>query len=648
MSRLFDASNRDVRLGGRIGRGGEGSVFEVVGDPNAVAKVYHQPLDAKKSSKLLAMVHQANTAISEIAAWPTTTLHGSRGGRIVGLLMPKIIGHHPIHHLYSPAQRKVTFPAADWSFLVHTARNLAQAFTTVHGQGHVVGDVNQGNIVVSSNALVKLIDCDSFQITENGRTYPCEVGVGHFTPPELQGRSFGGLIRTPNHDAFGLAVLSFHLLFMGRHPFVGQFHGPGDMPIERAIREFRFAFGQGTRTGQMTPPPHVLRLGAVSQTLAALFERAFSEAAARTNSRPTGPEWVAALDSLRHELQACRRYAGHKYHRALSDCPWCAIERGGGPDFFISITSAVRVATGFDLQAIWTALAQVPSPDFPAISTVLASSVNVTGKPLPAGLTRVKVSRAASGWCSLGALAGVIFGLLPPASILLVLTLVIVWLILRRNTAYVEERTRRQQIAKTAEQALQTVRAQWEHEVGNAQRDFHSRRRALEENRKEYQSLGSAYQRDRNALNAKREENQRRKFLEQYFVQRASVRGVGPGLKTTLASYGIETAADVTYRAVLAVPGFGPTRTKELLGWRNKLEQGFRFDPTKGVDQADIVALDQRYAARKQDLERSLRTGLEELRRLAAIATQKHSALLPALRRRADELARAKADASVA
>ncbi len=648
MNRLFDGVGREIQLGGRIGRGGEGTVFEVISEPSVVAKIYHETVDAERSSKLATMVHQANPVILEIAAWPTTTLHGRGGGRILGILMPKIVGHHPIHELYSPAQRKATFPTADWSFLVHTARNLAQAFSTVHSQGHVVGDVNQGNVVVSSKALAKFIDCDSFQISRNGKTYSCNVGVGHFTPPELQGRSFGGLVRTPNHDNFGLAVLCFHLLFMGRHPFVGKFLGSTDMPIERAIREFRFAFGQGAGARQMAPPPHVLRLAGVSHGVASLFERAFSESAARSGSRPFAAEWVSALDLLRQEIRTCSRYAGHKYCRTLSECPWCAIEQGGGPDFFISITSAIKIASGFDLQAIWNAISQVPNPDASHEAPVLTSNVRAIRKPLPSRLRWVKISRVATGWGSLGALAGVLFGILPPASLLLVLSLFIVWMVLCGNKAFDQERARRKQAVEVSDQALQRIRIRWEQEVGEAQKKFDGTRRTLEEKRNEHQSLGSAYQRDRAALIAKREENQRRRFLEQYLIARASIHRVGPGLKTTLTSYGIETAADVKYQAVMAVPGFGPTRTSELLAWRAKLEKGFRFDPSKGVDPADTAALDQRYAAKRQDLERFLRTGVEELRRLSVAVNQRRSALLPELRRLSEELAQARADAAVA
>ena len=60
--------------------------------------------------------------------------------------MPRVEEHDEIHTLYSPAHRKVTFPHADWSFLIRAARNCAVAFDVIHACGHVIGDVNQGGI----------------------------------------------------------------------------------------------------------------------------------------------------------------------------------------------------------------------------------------------------------------------------------------------------------------------------------------------------------------------------------------------------------------------------------------------------------------------------------------------------------------------
>src|SRR5208337_3469303 len=95
----------------------------------------------------------------------------------------------PAFELYGPKLRLQRFPKADWRFLARAAGNTARVFNVVHSAGHVIGDVNHGNLVIGQDATVRLIDCDSFQITAAGKTWFCEVGVGTHQPPEMQGRS---------------------------------------------------------------------------------------------------------------------------------------------------------------------------------------------------------------------------------------------------------------------------------------------------------------------------------------------------------------------------------------------------------------------------------------------------------------------------
>ena len=57
-----------------------------------------------------------------------------------------------------------------------------------------------------------------------------------------------------DHDRFGLAVLIFHLLMMGRHPFSGVYLDKGDMPLEKAIREGRFAPRASNSRGEAPGP----------------------------------------------------------------------------------------------------------------------------------------------------------------------------------------------------------------------------------------------------------------------------------------------------------------------------------------------------------------------------------------------------------
>lgn len=337
--RMTDASGRLIQLAKRLASGGEGAVYLVDAHPDLVAKVYHQPTPATKAAKLRAMVRVGSRDLFRFAAWPVDVL--MTAGHVRGILIPRITNHREIHHLYSPARRKADFPNADWGFLIRAARNVAAAMETIHSSGHVVGDVNQSGILVSPRATVRFIDCDSFQVAVNGQLFTCDVGVPHFTPPELQGVALKGIKRTPNHDLFGLAVIAFHLLFMGRHPFAGRFHGSGDMPIARAIQQFRFAFGSAAATRQMTPPPNALRLHHMPSYVASLFERAFQPSSVRAG-RPIAAEWVSGLDQLEKDQAVCSRQEGHKYFKGLKLCPWCEILAGGGPDLFVSVNRVSR------------------------------------------------------------------------------------------------------------------------------------------------------------------------------------------------------------------------------------------------------------------------------------------------------------------
>ena len=66
---LFDSISRPVQLGPEIGRGGEGSVFQIVGDESLVAKVYHKrPLPPDQVAKLQAMASHWTKELEVISA----------------------------------------------------------------------------------------------------------------------------------------------------------------------------------------------------------------------------------------------------------------------------------------------------------------------------------------------------------------------------------------------------------------------------------------------------------------------------------------------------------------------------------------------------------------------------------------------------
>src|SRR5262249_50565185 len=351
---LIDTAGRPIHLGSELGSGGEGSVYDLSDRSDLVVKLYHKRLEAEKASKIASMAKSANERLLKLTAWPTEPIRlgsGTGAGAVVGFTMPKITGHKQAFNLYSPKLRLQEFPRASWQFLIRSAANAARAFAVVHESGHVIGDVNHGNLFVGDRATVRLIDCDSYQITINGSRWFCEVGTPTHQPPEFQNiKAYKQVVRAPNHDNFGLAVIVFQMLFMARHPFSGRFLGTGDMPMERAISEYRFAYGSNAATMQMEPPPASLGLNGVTPDLALLFERAFSRQGSQPNGRPQAREWVTALQELEGHLKKCPANPAHQFVDTLNQCPWCDIEAATGvPLFQVALVGSAQ--TGFTIAA---------------------------------------------------------------------------------------------------------------------------------------------------------------------------------------------------------------------------------------------------------------------------------------------------------
>jgi DNA-binding helix-hairpin-helix protein with protein kinase domain len=363
-----------------LGKGGEGSVFGVVGDPGLAVKVYAAS-SPDREAKLRAMLATRQTTLDTFCAWPQALI--TFPGGEIGFAMPRLDGAwHSIDRLGSPRDRKQHFPDATWRFLVHTAANLARSFGAVHAAGHLVGDVNENNIRVKPSGLVRLIDCDGFQVNHGGRTYRCTVGVPTHTPPELQKVNLKDVDRTADHDHFGLAIMIFQLLFLGRHPFAGTPLQSKDVPLEEAIATGRFAYLPVPPPNGLQRPPHAPALSIVPEEIAKLFCRAFALPTGGA-PRPSADEWIASLDRLRAGLRQCRVEKRHEYAGHESSCPWCSIEAGvKKPGFSIfgqSAGASARTISGADWTEIESKLTELLLPinvPPPASSLIPASQAS--------------------------------------------------------------------------------------------------------------------------------------------------------------------------------------------------------------------------------------------------------------------------------
>ena len=334
--------NEQARLGERLGGGNEGDVFSLKGDPSRSIKIYKHYKRQTRAEKIRAVVSANLGQKNSLVAFPLQVAT-SNSGEFLGFSMRLMSDRREIQQLYNPKSRLHHYPKVDYRFLVRVAQNVARAVGTVQSlEGSasqsaacVIGDLNHSGLLVANDATVALINADRFQYKVNDKIYPQVSGLPEFMPPELHKNRFKNTLLTHTHTNFGLAVIIFHLLFMGRHPYAGRYTGP-IVPLGEAIARNQFAYSVTRQYETKTAPP----LGALSlrlfpDTISNNFEKAFGLA---FDKRPSPADWISALSSFESSLSKCTKVSTH-YHPAESkDCAWCNLKENGSIDMFPSLS----------------------------------------------------------------------------------------------------------------------------------------------------------------------------------------------------------------------------------------------------------------------------------------------------------------------
>jgi hypothetical protein len=328
---VHDANRKAIRLGESVGRGGEATVYQIAGLPGQLAKIYEPEPRLGYAGKLAWMVgHPPENPTGKLnhpsLAWPEGLLFDARR-KLIGYQMPHIQHAVPLLDVFNPRRRADILPQFDRRYLLRTAHNLAAALGALHRSGYVAGDLNESNVLVTPAAMVTLIDTDSFQVREErgGKhtVHPCPVGKPEYTPPELQGKSLAEIIRLPDHDAFGLAVLIFQLLMEGSHPFRAQWLAPGDPPpLEVRIANGAYPY-VASPAYPVRPPKHALGVETLHPWLSELFRRTFVDGHLDPRWRPGPDLWARALAEAEQSTVCCAE--GHFYFSNQKECPYCKV-----------------------------------------------------------------------------------------------------------------------------------------------------------------------------------------------------------------------------------------------------------------------------------------------------------------------------------
>lgn len=308
-------------LGERLGEGGEGEVYAVDRSPKWAVKIYkpgRAPKDVQ-ARKLLAMeglmpILDGERSGHPSLTWPEQIIGDRKTNALIGLVMPRVntAKTMTVGEFFIPSVRQkklqemnlllngVQIQKTKWNII----RNLSTTVARVHQQGHLVGDINQRNILVEpERGDVSIIDCDSFQIRdpENRIIYRCKVGMPEYTAPELLRQMQGPcnihecpngpdqhqlgypcVSRNQEHDRFGIAVIAFQLLMDGSHPYDCRIEGhradEANTRKEKIERGY-YAYGRSKpRHIHVNNRDNERRFANLPPDVKNLFERAFGGA----------------------------------------------------------------------------------------------------------------------------------------------------------------------------------------------------------------------------------------------------------------------------------------------------------------------------------------------------------------------------------
>lgn len=255
VQKVYDYHGVPRELNKELARGGEGAVYPLSINPKILTKLYHDEYidDKQRMDKIDAMIKLYNSSptLTKLpVAWPLLAICNKE--RIwQGYAMKALIGTK-LSVFKVPKLVRKHFPDISRIDVVEILQSLLKTAEKLHAQGIYMGDVNLDNFLVDPKTnQVSFIDCDSYQVSINGRNFPCPVGTDSMIPPEHQGQNLSSVVRNVHSDTFSLTIICFILLMSGRHPY----EHIGGESISHNIRVGHFPWGQSIRPGSQGAVP---------------------------------------------------------------------------------------------------------------------------------------------------------------------------------------------------------------------------------------------------------------------------------------------------------------------------------------------------------------------------------------------------------
>lgn len=296
---VYDSKQQPQQLSSELGRGGEGTVYELQQRNDVIVKIYHAQVAEKRcpllQKKIAAMQGVQKLLKDKNLSWPLIAVFDQHQ-KWLGYAMYRANGK-PMSRMAHAVLFQKHFPNLDRRQLVDYLLSMLKQIKILHKNALMIGDYNLDNFICDpASNKVFFIDCDSYQVNVNGTFFPCPVGSPDMTPLEQHGKDFSQVKRTLESEYFSIAIILFKCLMLGRHPY--DIVGGAD-PVTN-LKKGNFPYGTGNRG---IPKGHWYNIWShMPHRVKSVFIRTFTEGALDPTQRANIDEWQQVLRLYRQEM----------------------------------------------------------------------------------------------------------------------------------------------------------------------------------------------------------------------------------------------------------------------------------------------------------------------------------------------------------
>lgn len=307
----YDMNGNRLELGAREYKtsGGEGAVYSFPKNPRVLVKIYKKSKletpDKKRAIHARIIDMAGNNKISNQAnmAWPLMPVFDANKN-VIGFAMRKCEGNSLLA-LRGPANIRKHFPTWNRRNLVETALDFVQKVKLLANNGVLINDFNPANFLVDAKGRVSFIDCDSYQVpAARGGVHISRTYYPSYSAPELiRKQSLLGQPRNIHHVEFGVALIVFHIVMCGLHPYTyfDPTHQSDCGTPDENLLKGRCPLGIGA--GCKMPPGNWYNLWShLTCSLKTAFITTFRDGHNDLNRRITLDQWEAELKKMLHVM----------------------------------------------------------------------------------------------------------------------------------------------------------------------------------------------------------------------------------------------------------------------------------------------------------------------------------------------------------